>query len=60
MSRIVFGNSCPVCGTVSLERIQRKDWMKMVPLSKYYRCKQCRARALGIGGFVTIRLKSFS
>lgn len=60
MARIVFGKVCPVCGSSTLERVRRKEWMKWVPFSVYYRCDKCRGRLLTVGDFITFKVRSFS
>ena len=34
---------CPGCGHDDLHRIERKWYMRLIPFSKRYHCKECRS-----------------
>jgi hypothetical protein len=38
-------NACN-CGQSFWERVRRKFWMRLLPGSKYYRCKHCEKKFL--------------
>ena len=53
MARIVFKKICPNCRGHKIRRIARKDWMRWLPESKYYRCSKCRTGMLVLFDRVT-------
>ena len=41
MNKFTFDRKCPNCGYTEKKRIPRKLWMKLIPGTKYFRCKWC-------------------
>ena len=41
MAKFTFGRNCPYCGYTEKKRIPRRLWMKLIPWTKYFRCKWC-------------------
>jgi hypothetical protein len=41
MTKFTFGRNCPYCGNTEKKRIPRMLWMRLIPRTKYFRCKWC-------------------
>jgi hypothetical protein len=41
---ISFYINCPYCLTESRYRIERKWWMRLIPGTRYYQCRQCNCK----------------
>ena len=37
---------CPKCGHTYMARRKRSLWMRLIGVSKFYRCEACRAHVL--------------
>jgi len=57
MARIKEGDPCPQCQEGKLYRVHRKGWMRWIPKSRHYKCKNCQAGYLTIWVW-TLRLKA--
>ncbi len=51
---------CPQCNTRRMQRVERKSWMRHLPSSKLYQCKDCGARVLYLNRWLKWRLSSVS
>jgi DNA-directed RNA polymerase subunit M/transcription elongation factor TFIIS len=56
LKRLRTGDPCPQCRQGQVYRVKRRDWMRRLPRSKYYKCRKCKARFLAMYWF-TIRLE---
>jgi hypothetical protein len=54
MSYLSNGSTCPECREGKVQRRRRRKWLKLVPGSKYYKCRSCRARFLTVFGWVIL------
>ncbi len=52
MARIKKDDPCPQCREGRLYRVHRKGWMRWIPNSKHYKCRECKARYLTIFGWI--------
>ena len=41
MNKFTFGRNCPHCGYTEKKRVPRRLWMRLIPRTKYFRCKLC-------------------
>jgi hypothetical protein len=57
MARIEEGDHCPQCREGRLSRVRRRGWMRWIPKSRHYKCKNCQAGYLTIWVW-TLRLKA--
>jgi len=39
--QITIGKRCPVCKKRHYRRTRRKNWMRSLPSTKYYSCRNC-------------------
>jgi hypothetical protein len=46
--RLKPGATCPECQEEQVHRVKRRDWMRWVPRSSYYKCAGCQARFLAL------------
>ena len=53
--RLRTGSPCPHCRQDTVQRLKRRDWMRRLSSSKYYKCAGCKTRFLALYGFA-IRL----
>ena len=51
-----FQKKCPNCQDIWYDRINRKDWMRLIPATKRYYCNSCRYKFVII--FRRIALKT--
>jgi hypothetical protein len=42
MSTAISSEACPKCRELTLYRIRRNFWMRLIPTSRHYLCRQCR------------------
>ena len=42
MSTAISSEACPKCQEFTLYRIRRNFWMRLIPTSRHYLCRQCR------------------
>jgi len=49
---------CSYCKSESLSRIPRKNWMRIIPFSERYECKNCQAEILLSMGVPILKLHS--
>jgi hypothetical protein len=47
------GCCCPICENESVRRKKRSSWMWLIPGSKNYYCKICKARFMQVFGRIT-------
>lgn len=47
---------CPICdnSTCNSQRVRRKPWMRMLPISRYYRCHVCCGKFLVVLGLISL------
>ena len=55
MANLKSGDACPKCREGEVYRVRRRDWMRWLPSSKYYKCDDCGGRFLTTRGW-TLRL----
>ena len=53
--RLRTGSPCPHCRQDKVQHVKRRDWMRRLPPSKYYKCAGCKTRFLALYG-LAIRL----
>jgi len=46
MLNLSIYKACPQCQAVSMYRIRRKKWMRLIPTSKHFECDYCRHKFL--------------
>jgi hypothetical protein len=47
---------CPLCGSHLGHRIGRSYWMRLLPMSRHYRCAYCRSRVVTVLGCMAWRV----
>ena len=51
-----FQKKCPNCRDIWYDRIYRKNWMRLIPGTKYYYCNRCRYKFMVIYRRIALKM----